>query len=190
MLVGRRLVISALCSAVDTAVGGAGGVTLLAGEAGMGKTALASEAVAYAKARGAVAVWGTCWEGDGAPGFWPWIQVVRALARDGDEAGQAVLARRLARLPGEVAHLLAVASVVGRRFPIAMAAAAADTAAEAAVPLVDRAVRAAVLEQDGPGRAGSAMTCSVRSCTTGCRRRGGRRSTSWWPGCWSSTPAR
>ncbi len=53
------------------AVGGAGGVVLLAGEAGLDKTALASEAVAYVKARGAAAVWGTCWEGDGAPGFWP-----------------------------------------------------------------------------------------------------------------------
>ena len=92
MVVGRRLVIGALCSAIDAAVGGAGGVVLLAGEAGMGKTALASEAVSYAKTRGAAAVWGTCWEGDGAPGFWPWIQVVRALARDGGGPGKAVLA--------------------------------------------------------------------------------------------------
>jgi predicted ATPase len=78
MLVGRRLAIAALRSAVDAAAGGAGGVVLLAGEAGMGKTALASEAVAYAKTRGAAAVWGTCWEGDGAPGFWPWIRQVLA----------------------------------------------------------------------------------------------------------------
>src|SRR5438093_2883388 len=92
MLVGRRLAIGALRSAVDAAVGGAGGVVLLAGEAGMGKTALASEAAAYAKARGAATVWGTCWEGGGAPGFWPWIQVMRALARDGDSAGAGVLA--------------------------------------------------------------------------------------------------
>jgi predicted ATPase len=92
MLVGRRLAVGALRSAVDAAVGGAGGVVLLAGEAGMGKTALASEAVAYAKARGATAVWGTCWEGGGAPGFWPWIQVVRALAAEGHGTGEAVLA--------------------------------------------------------------------------------------------------
>jgi tetratricopeptide (TPR) repeat protein len=91
-LVGRQLIIGTLCSAVDAAIAGAGGVVLLAGEAGMGKTALASEAVAYAKARGAVAVWGTCWDGDGAPGFWPWIQVVRGLAGDGDDQGEAVLA--------------------------------------------------------------------------------------------------
>jgi len=292
----------------------------------MGKTALASEAVAYAKARGATAVWGTCWEGDGAPGFWPWIQVMRALVPEdgdagegvlaeltciteergggglGDEsairfrtydlaatyvrrraaqrplvividdlhwadvsslrllvflagqlhdaavlvigtyrdvemtagdhparpllaelAGQAelirltgltadevgqliekvcgerpqapliqavhdrtggnplfaqqiarllaaqgapldgalvtgvppavgdVLARRLARLPGTVVNLLAVASVIGRRFPIATVAAVAGAPAEMAVPLADSAVRAAVLEHDEPG---------------------------------------
>src|SRR5215831_5323218 len=92
MLVGRRLAIGALRSAVDAAAGGAGGVVLLAGEAGMGKTALASEAAAYARARGAETVWGTCWEGDGAPGFWPWIQVVRALAQDDGGAGEGVLA--------------------------------------------------------------------------------------------------
>jgi hypothetical protein len=91
VLVGRQLVVDALRSAADAAIAGAGGVVLLAGEAGMGKTALATEAAAYAKAHGALTVWGTCWEGDGAPGYWPWIQVVRALARDGGE-GEAVLA--------------------------------------------------------------------------------------------------
>jgi hypothetical protein len=291
----------------------------------MGKTALASETVNYTKARGAAAVWGTCWEGGGAPGFWPWIQVMRALAADGDGTGEAVLAeltgvsaergaglgdesairfrtydlaatflrrraaqrplvvviddlhwadlsslrllaflarqlrdtaalvigtyrdvevaagdhlarpllaelagqaelirltgltedevgqliekvcgerprgpliqavhertagnpffaqqiarllaaqgvpldralvtgvppavgdvlaRRLARLPGTVVDLLAVASVVGRRFPIATVAAVAGAPAETAVPLADSAVRAAVLEHDEPG---------------------------------------
>jgi predicted ATPase len=92
VLVGRRLTVDALRSAVDAAMAGTGGVVLLAGEAGMGKTALAAEAAAYAKARGAVAVWGTCWEGEGAPGYWPWIQVVRALTRDGG-GGEAVLAK-------------------------------------------------------------------------------------------------
>jgi hypothetical protein len=113
MLVGRRLATGALRAAVDAAVGGAGGIVLLAGEAGMGKTALASEAVAYAKARGAAAVWGTCWEGDGAPGFWPWIQVVRALARDGDgdSAGAAVLAE-LTGVAEERAGLLGDESAV------------------------------------------------------------------------------
>ena len=62
-----------------------------------------------------------------------------------------MLARRLARLPGRAVDLLGVASVVGRRFPIATVAAISGVPAEAAVPLLDRAVRAAVLEQDEPG---------------------------------------
>ncbi len=111
MLVGRRLAVGALRAAVDAAVGGAGGIVMLAGEAGMGKTALAADAVAYAKARGAAAVWGTCWEGDGAPGFWPWIQVVRALAGDGDSAGAGVLAE-LTGVAEERAGLLGDESAV------------------------------------------------------------------------------
>jgi hypothetical protein len=62
-----------------------------------------------------------------------------------------VLARRLARLPRPVVDLLAVASVVGKRFPVATAAAIGGAPAEVAVPLLDSAVRAAVLEQDEPG---------------------------------------
>ena len=91
-------------------------------------------------------------------------QIARLLASQGASLDRApvtgvppavgeVLARRLARLPAEVVDLLAVASVVGRRFRVAMVAAVAGAAIEVAVRLVDGAVRAAVLEQDGPGRA-------------------------------------
>ena len=24
-------------------------------------------------------LWGRCWEGDGAPAYWPWIQVIRSF---------------------------------------------------------------------------------------------------------------
>jgi tetratricopeptide (TPR) repeat protein len=34
---------------------------------------------ARVKARGVQVLWGRCWEGDGAPAFWPWIQVIRSL---------------------------------------------------------------------------------------------------------------
>ena len=44
-----------------------------------------------------------------------------------------------------------MASVVGRRFPIATVAAIAGVPAETALPLLDSAVRAAILEQDEPG---------------------------------------
>jgi acyl carrier protein len=75
----------------------------------------------------------------------------RALVTGVPPAVGDVLARRLARLPGEVVDLLAVASVAGRRFPVATVAALAGTTAGTALPLLDRAVRAAVLDQDEPG---------------------------------------
>src|SRR5262249_2102472 len=50
-----------------------------------------------------------------------------------------------------VVDMLAVASVGGRQFPIAMVAAIAGIPDEKAVALADSAVRAAVLEDDEPG---------------------------------------
>ena len=50
----------------------------LAGEAGIGKTRTAEEFVARAREQGCAGVISRCHEGDGAPAFWPWEQVVRA----------------------------------------------------------------------------------------------------------------
>ena len=51
---------------------------MLAGEPGIGKTRLAEETARYAAANGTRVFWGRCWEGGGAPAFWPWIQVIRS----------------------------------------------------------------------------------------------------------------
>lgn len=85
VLVGREKVLRTLRLAVDGAVRGRGGLTLLAGEPGVGKTRLAEETSDYARSRHAAVVWGSCWEGKGTPGFWPWLQVLRSLARVGDD---------------------------------------------------------------------------------------------------------
>ena len=71
-----------LRNAVDDAVTGRGRLTLIVGEAGIGKTALAAEVAGYAAGCGMRVLWATCWDGDGAPPYWPWVQVLR-----GHEAG-------------------------------------------------------------------------------------------------------
>src|SRR5262245_25863324 len=59
---------------------GAGRLALLSGEPGIGKTSLSEELTAHARAQGLPVVWARGWEGDGAPAFWPWVQVLRKLA--------------------------------------------------------------------------------------------------------------
>jgi predicted ATPase len=83
--VGREAELAALTADLDTAAAGHGGVVVVvAGEPGIGKTRLAEELAAQATARGALVLWGRCWEGEGAPAFWPWIQVVRGCIQTVD----------------------------------------------------------------------------------------------------------
>ena len=84
--VGREAELAALTADLDAALAGRGGVVLLAGEPGIGKTRLAEELAAQASARGALVLWGRCWEGEGAPAFWPWVQIVRAYVQAADPA--------------------------------------------------------------------------------------------------------
>lgn len=81
IFVGRAPAIAGLRAGLDGAVGGRGGLVLVAGEAGIGKTALAVEAARSAVDRGAEVLWATCWPGDGAPAYWPWVQLLREHER-------------------------------------------------------------------------------------------------------------
>ena len=80
--VGRDDVLHRLRQAVDGAADGHGLTVLLTGEAGIGKTTLLRAAARYAEGTGARPAWGSGWPGGGAPGYWPWIQVLRALGLD------------------------------------------------------------------------------------------------------------
>ncbi|MBI4219192.1 MAG: AAA family ATPase [Chloroflexi bacterium] len=79
--VGRQREMGELASAFERAVAGHGRVVLLAGEPGIGKTRIANEFAEIAGWRGARIAWGRCYEGGGAPPYWPWIQVLRGLIR-------------------------------------------------------------------------------------------------------------
>jgi DNA-binding CsgD family transcriptional regulator len=84
--VGREHELQRLLARLTLACEGHGGVVLLAGEPGIGKSRTAEEFAAAAAEHGARVLWGGCLEGEGAPAFWPWTQVLRTHARDRDLA--------------------------------------------------------------------------------------------------------
>ena len=88
---------------------GNGGLVLLSGEAGIGKTRLADEISRSAAASGWVVAWGRSWEGEGTPAYWPWLQVLRALRA----SLPAPFDEALATSP-ELASLVAVERTVAR----------------------------------------------------------------------------
>jgi len=51
---------------------------MLAGEPGIGKTRTAQELASYAETRGTQVFWGRCYEEEGAPPYWPWVQTIRS----------------------------------------------------------------------------------------------------------------
>src|SRR5689334_6271256 len=80
-LVGRRAELQDLSAALNAARVGQSGLILLTGEAGIGNTRLADAIVEEANEQGTTVLWGSAWEGGGAPAYWPWVQAIRELVR-------------------------------------------------------------------------------------------------------------
>jgi DNA-binding CsgD family transcriptional regulator len=78
--VGRRDELATLRSRLAEAGAGQGGVVVLAGEAGIGKTRLAHEFAQGAVRAGAAVLWGCCFEGDWQPAYGPWAEALGAYA--------------------------------------------------------------------------------------------------------------
>src|SRR5436190_190818 len=78
-LVGRREQLERLEELWAATLRGRGGVALVAGEPGIGKTRLVEELTAGATRDGGRVGWGRCHEQQGAPAYWPWLQVLAQL---------------------------------------------------------------------------------------------------------------
>ena len=76
--VGRREELSQLDAALDDAFASRGSLMLLGGEPGIGKTRTIQEFGHAATEAGAEVLWSHCYEEQGAPPYWPWMQIVRA----------------------------------------------------------------------------------------------------------------
>ncbi|KAB1906862.1 AAA family ATPase [Micromonospora tulbaghiae] len=102
-IIGREHPAALLRAEVTRLVDSHGGLVLVSGEPGIGKTTLVSAAADEARRGGALVLGAACWDSDTAPDYWPWVQVLRRLARsDGDPPGvREAAAAGLAALLGE-----------------------------------------------------------------------------------------
>ena len=84
---------------------------LLSGEPGIGKTRLVEWLAVEAGQAGATTLWGRCYEGEGAPAFWPWSQILRtALSLNDPDAIQA-------EVGADVAHLAQILPEIESALP-------------------------------------------------------------------------
>ncbi|MEU1181123.1 BTAD domain-containing putative transcriptional regulator [Streptomyces sp. NPDC005820] len=130
--VGRTRELLALDAAARSARGG-GGVVLVSGEAGAGKSALLERFVRRLRGDGWAVVVGRCPEYEGAPPAWAWVEALGALARDLPPARPAEL-DVLLREPASTAAATRDEATAGR-FRMHRAFAAWLRAAAGAAPL-------------------------------------------------------
>src|SRR5262245_4631158 len=85
-LIGRTEALATLAAELDAARAGRGRLVSIVGDAGIGKTLLIEEFVNRSDIPAGRALWGRCPEQSGAPGFWPWRQVLSAYTTNADPA--------------------------------------------------------------------------------------------------------
>ena len=78
-LVGRESAAAVLSGWLDSVRAAGGRVVLVSGEAGIGKSRLVSALAERARAGSRPVLWGRTTEQDGAPPYWPWLQVLEPI---------------------------------------------------------------------------------------------------------------
>ena len=102
-LAGREEEMADLRRLLDQALGGRGGMALIGGEPGLGKTRLAEEILEEASGRGFLALTGRCYEMEGAPPYMPLVEILQTAAK---VVPPEVFREALGDAAGEVARLL------------------------------------------------------------------------------------
>ena len=81
VFVGRQREMEELRAALEESIAGRGRLVMLVGEPGIGKTRTAQELASHAEGCGAQVIWGRCYEEEGAPPYWPWVQPIRSYVQ-------------------------------------------------------------------------------------------------------------
>ena len=84
VFVGRQREMGELKACLEDALSGRGRLVTLVGEPGIGKTRTAQELATYAGLRSAQVLWGRCYEEQGIPPYWTWVQAIRSYVRERD----------------------------------------------------------------------------------------------------------
>ena len=90
-LVGRERELALLLGCLDEAQRGRANLVVCMGEPGVGKSRLVDELAGCAGEKGFLTAWGRAASTDGAPPYWPWQEVLRALEDEGTAGGGAVV---------------------------------------------------------------------------------------------------
>jgi predicted ATPase len=105
LLVGRSRELSLLRAQLSTSLAGQGGVVILSGEAGIGKTALAEVTCQEASAAGALTLAGHCYDRSETPPYGPWVEILEQFGAlpDRSPALLAITEPDVARSPSQAA---------------------------------------------------------------------------------------
>ena len=111
VFVGRQQEMGELKACLEEALSGRGRLVTLVGEPGIGKTRTAQEVATYAGLRGAQVLWGRCYEEQGVPSYWPWVQAIRSYVREREPE------QLRSEMGSGAAHIAEIVSDVRERLP-------------------------------------------------------------------------